>query len=507
MRIKNYTASLQEKMSEFDLWVTPTLGEIRDTPQFKICLDNLKTGFDQIATITEDFTNISLCTASSLTKKIIECTRNLSEDEAQSFVENICGVLLLATGKTDNNLKCQFPLMLINKMSIITIPQKTSKGVWKERDIPRALSIKEVTKIFAQVREKTDFLYIFLEAYLHLIISDEGYSNQLYSVGSAYISQRKEGRENALISSMVIFQSRGSITATQGHIPEEILRHYMTDWGLQEDLDYNKQDVELGDIIGDLQVGNQLKKRKYDFIIPYKSRTEGSKIFIQCQFYAGDSGSVSHKVVDQTDSTREVTLRKFPDAVFVEYLDGAGYFSSLNGDLRKMLSKTTTRDFFQIRTAPLKLRRDLQDINFLMPLEIEHSIMRTDGTKNAIFKILLEDGYSGNEIESALNRSLSNKEIILSKEGIFSISQSRIDVARKYCILDIIANYGSPIPIDKLVGVLLVPGFEIYWGLPQNDTIKLALKIFPILKSYWENIQCAFDDIQWLISKGFVIAK
>lgn len=45
-------------------------------------------------------------------------------------------------------------------------------------------------------------------------------------------------------------------------------------------------------------------ERKYDFIIPYQSRESGLKIFIQSQFYAGDSGSVSHKVVDQTDSSR-----------------------------------------------------------------------------------------------------------------------------------------------------------------------------------------------------------
>ena len=179
------------------------------------------------------------------------------------------------------------------------------------------------------------------------------------------------GNADALISSIVIFQSRGSITATQGHIPETILRKYMTEWGLSAGTDFNTQDVEVGEILGDLPVDNKLKKRKYDFIVPFQSRRTGAKVFIQSQFYAGDSGSVSHKVVDQTDSTREVTLQKYPDAVFIEYLDGAGYFSSLNGDLRKMLAKPTTKDFIQIRTAPLKLRRALQGILFLTPLEIE----------------------------------------------------------------------------------------------------------------------------------------
>lgn len=115
--------------------------------------------------------------------------------------------------------------------------------------------------------------------------------------------------------------------------------------------------------------------------MPYRSRDDGAKIFIQSQFYAGDSGSVSHKVVDQTDSSREVTIKKFPQAVFIEYLDGAGYFSALNGDLQRMLAKPTTKNFIQINSAPLKLRRELQGIDFITTLEIEHAIIMTDGKK------------------------------------------------------------------------------------------------------------------------------
>ena len=38
MKINDYNATLDEKMSEFDMWVTPSLGEIRDTPQFRVNL-------------------------------------------------------------------------------------------------------------------------------------------------------------------------------------------------------------------------------------------------------------------------------------------------------------------------------------------------------------------------------------------------------------------------------------------------------------------------------------
>ena len=42
MKIREYSATLEEKMSEFDMWVTPSLGEIRDTPQFQKNLTELQ---------------------------------------------------------------------------------------------------------------------------------------------------------------------------------------------------------------------------------------------------------------------------------------------------------------------------------------------------------------------------------------------------------------------------------------------------------------------------------
>ena len=74
-------------------------------------------------------------------------------------------------------------------------------------------------------------------------------------------------------------------------------------------------------------------------------------------------------------------------------------------------------------------------------------------------------------------------------------------------MLDIIANFGTPIPLGKESGCLLVAGFETTWGLPQNEVIKKAQEVFPELNRLWTNVQTAFDDIQWLIDKGFVITK
>ena len=71
MKINDYNATLDEKMSEFDMWVTPSLGEIRDTPQFRINLEQLKKGFDYIADITENFADVSHCSSSALAANVL----------------------------------------------------------------------------------------------------------------------------------------------------------------------------------------------------------------------------------------------------------------------------------------------------------------------------------------------------------------------------------------------------------------------------------------------------
>lgn len=507
MKLNSYNASLNEKMSEFDLWVTPSLGDIRDTIQFKDNIGKLKEGLDLLALITDDFSGIDKCSPLYLASSIIQFVKDNGTANSVDMIGIIFNVLLLATGKTDNNLKCQYPLFLRKIYNLDAYYQKNARGEWKRKKLSRTLPLEEVSKIIIDSFEKEEQMKIFSESYLTLILSDEQYANQLLALGKSYIYQKNIQNEDALLSSIVLFQSRGSITATQGHLPESILRSYMLDWGLKIDEDFNSQDVEIGEIIDDNQVDKKIKKRKYDFIIPFKTRKDGAKIFIQSQYYAGDSGSVSHKVVDQTDSTREITLAKYPEAVFIEYLDGAGYFSSLNGDLKKMLAKQTTKDFIQIRTAPLKLRRELQEIKFLTPLEIEHAILFSSGEIQAVSDLLVADGYSQSEVERGLKNAINCNYISISHENILILNPKRIQIIRRYCLLDLIANYGRPISVGETSGCLLVPGYKTLWGLPQAEVIKIALEKIPQLNDLWENKLSPFEDIQWLIDYKYINSK
>ena len=232
MKLHNYTETLDEKMSEFDIWVTPSLGEIRDMPQFQENLDNMKFGFQTMAAITNNFRELQSCSSSRLAENIVEYISGRKQEEQEKILNSICNVLLLVTGKTDNNLKCQYPLLLRNTYDILTYPQKNASGEWIEKNLPRTLQFDAVTKIILQLSEKVDVQEKFLESYIHLILSDEQYSEQLWCLGNAFCTQCELGNESSLLSPMVIFQSRGSITATQGHIPENILRSYMDDWGM-----------------------------------------------------------------------------------------------------------------------------------------------------------------------------------------------------------------------------------------------------------------------------------
>ena len=133
-------------------------------------------------------------------------------------------------------------------------------------------------------------------------------------------------------------------------------------------------------------------------------------------------------------------------------------------------------------------------------------MIRTTGKNNEVIQLLTDEGYSCDEINRALSIALE-QGIIVSNNDYYLLNTERIDIVRKYCLLDIIANFGEPISIGKEAGCLLVAGFETSWGLPINEVVKKSQEIFPNITKLWPNIQTAFDDIQWLISNGFVITK
>lgn len=53
MRLPSSTLDLPNALLEFDTWITPTLGEIRDTHRFKVELENAAHSFELIGDATK----------------------------------------------------------------------------------------------------------------------------------------------------------------------------------------------------------------------------------------------------------------------------------------------------------------------------------------------------------------------------------------------------------------------------------------------------------------------
>ena len=494
MRIPSYKSRLDEQMTEFDTWVTPSLGEIKDSPEFKQILSELEKGFDFLCLYTENFKNIAQCSGVHIASLAIQ---DSSLADFPSRLSSIIQVLLLSTGKSDNNLKCQFPIYLRQTLNGDLMPTENKAGDVVMLPIPRVLQAEHIISRIVGFRYHPQYGERLLALYLDFILGDTDYRGQLFFLGASYHTMKESGSGTRLLATLAIFQSRGALTAKSGHIPENILRGCMKEWGMIENMDFNTDDVDIDDFFG-TKKPKGAKVWKYDFVLPYKSRKEGKRLFIQSQFYAGDSGSVSHKVVDQTDSSRDYTLKKCHEARFVEFLDGAGYCSSLNGDLRKMLAKKTTNSFFQIRTAPIKLRRELQEIGFLTGLEVEHFMLKGLYRSEDIIQKLLADGYTQTEIDEYF--ALHSPAVSPTGELLFPVERQAISL--RYALLDLIAIHGHKIDQKRERGVYCIPGMRQYWGLNQPDLILAFEQTFPALNVRSSEMA---SHIQWLIDKNYII--
>lgn len=346
-------------------------------------------------------------------------------------------------------------------------------------------------------------------------------------------------KERDLLTPLVVFQVRGSVAASGGHDPEELLRTRLAEWGLQAGVDYNTSDVVLTEVLKLLgsttvvekieaepadeeakeregvevtqedQETVKIKTRAYDFILPFKVNGWKPKVFIQSQFYAGDSGSVSHKNVDQTSTSRAAVQGILSDARFVEYVDGAGYFSTLNRDLKHLLNMTNTASFIQVRSAAIRLRRELQHVGFLTPLEVEHAIFRSDGTPVAVRQVLRGEGYADAEIERAITGSTTRGLVVAGRTGKLSVSAARREVARRYLLLDAAAQSGSaPATLgEKLTGCLLVPGYGPFHGIKLDHLVAEAILLAPALRTDLNQSQIMLADIRWLCEQGMAMSS
>lgn len=525
MKLPTVSLDLNTQLKEFDVWITPSLGEIQGNERFQKVMDAVVSIFESLAIATNNFAQIESCNSISIANTFINLIQEKPNQEAKKQLEALATVLFLVTGKTDNNSKCQLPLYLRDEAgweSIPTTRKNKGKNTLVFNKIPRILKTDFYMQAVANLASYQEQQQRLLQEFVKFILKDEACVSQLWSIGHSYSILKQFQKERDLLASLVIFQVRGSVSASGGHKPETLLRERLVEWGLQTGIDFNMTDVvvkpevvtisieETGQLEEDREslasteeeqeeiTKVKKKTRAYDFVLPFKTPNWKPRIFIQCQFYAGDSGSVSHKNVDQTDTSRNHILGFIPDAHFVEYVDGAGYFSSLNGDLKKLLSKPTTASFFQVRSAAIRLRRELEQIGFLVPLSLEQAVARSDGTRNSVEQLLLQDGYSISEINRCLKNCIE-RNLVSEADDSFFIREERRSLARKYFLLDVVAQHGkSADSKGELVGSIIIPGYGPFYGMRLTQLMTEALRVAPGFRKDWSNPEIIMKDINWL---------
>ncbi|HUV03403.1 MAG TPA: hypothetical protein VMW67_08240 [Desulfobacteria bacterium] len=508
MRLPDLKDELRSQLEEFDIWITPTLGEIADTDKFRHELDLVVSTFEVLGKATDNFSSIDVCQPDAIADVMADVLAERSTEEREELLQALASALFAVTGKSDNNFKCQFPLFLRDAAQWEVLPfPKMRKGrrIAEMKPIPRVLTSNRYMSIISRI-DRADLEARLLKQFISFLLKDDNAINQFWSLGYAYFALKEFEKERDLLAPLVIFKVRGSVMVSRGHEPEHILREQMLEWGMREGVDFNTTDVV---VLEDEQVPDQ-KTRAYDFILPFK--TPGwpdewsNRIFIQCQFYAGDSGSVSHKNVDQTKSSRLYISGFTENTRFVEYVDGAGYFSSLNGDLRMLLAYEDTHGIIQIRTAPIRLRYYLQQIGYLTPLEIEHAVAIGKNSEKQLYSHLELEGYEIKEINRCLDDCI-DREIIMSGDNGLEISSMRRDIARRYFLLDLACRQAEPYKRGGLAGKVLVPGYGAFSGTTLDHLASTAIKESPLFSKEFEKSTTFLEDIRWLSERGFMMAR
>lgn len=539
MRLRPENLDTPEQLAEFDQWLTAKLERIKDSKRFNSEIEALCQCIETISPHLNDFSSYQDCTVENICDAVVIASRQFvvgesfakDEQHVSVFYEAFFNLLFLTSGATDNNLKNHFLIQLKeddvkpfipkrgSSRKIIKFTLKELPSTIKSDFIARSLAscfVGSHETYFSEVKTEPTFdlmfyLRLLLKEYISLILEDEEETKQFWAICRSYTELNSltasDDLGKYLLNACTIFKVRGSVSATGGHITEDILREKLLTMGLQPNSDFNTNDVTIGEeeIVED---GKRKKKtRAYDFILPYKidNWEPKPKLFIQSQFYAGDSGSVSHKVVDQTHSSRTFTLANYANARFVEYLDGAGYYASLRGDLKHMLAFDSTASFFQVKSILVRLRRELQHICFLTPIELEHAIITSEqGLKESVFHSLELDGYPKEEIEriTLVCIELGYISESIDKNGTkLIISVERSEITRRLLILDIAANYASTISDEqrKSMKYLLVPGYGANYGIIESELTNLVCSI---CKQITISAPVFASDIEWLLDEG-----
>ena len=416
--------------------------------------------------------------------KIADAVSGAPVANRSEFFLTLAYACLVLTGQSDNALKCQFPVFLVRadaplaRRLLRLVPPSTHNPALS------AIKMERVAQRISAQDASPDAIHQLVNAYFDCLFGRANMT-RLRDVVTE-VQRMDNGRATSLLEVMALSAIKGSATASGGHLPEEQLRLQMETWGLVRGTDFNTADVgalELASLSGRTLPGTAMqeaqKSRAFDFVFPYRIVGRNPKLLIQGQFYAGDSGSVSHKNVDQTPTGRSAARRVIHEPLFAEFLDGAGYVTALSGDAERLLAIPGTDGLLQLKTAIVRLRELLQRVDLATPIEVVHGVWLSRSRSMPEVLSILRRSYSDTEARRIVETATQLGWIAVNGD-VIEVSESRAGAAFEIAVLDTIAIMAGSPGCERVANGLTIPGYGMHgWGISAASVRSRAAELLP----------------------------
>lgn len=180
------------------------------------------------------------------------------------------------------------------------------EDVWTVKKGKEIFSEWKENKIKSKIRSDRSFAEDIIKIFLG---KNEFVNNQLSEFEKGYIltPNKLTLQREALVDTLIRYSLSGRYSTSKGVVPEEIIKNIL-----------NELDVpyESGRVKG---IG-----RKIDIVIPSK---ENPKIFIQISYVETTSSGMGDKAKTERDTVRRNIKKYYPDAIFIIFVDGAGWLT------------------------------------------------------------------------------------------------------------------------------------------------------------------------------------
>ncbi len=417
-----------------------TSNQVRDfvnNPVFKEHLNDFKEGFEILKTNTSDFQDIS---EQKIIKIIEENIEKINEiifalrmplaisrmNMETYFVADMCSVgifsIILKKTGNKNGIAYDFQGNEIKNT-------KYDDLIKLAKDNP--IILKEIIKFFIK---------------LDLILALKNYQGKKL--------------ENILemTESLLTYSEKGGGAEKSGEMAERMIKYKLESWGLKKEIDFNKNDVYLKDIllrkIESLEKEKKIPKqeaekkkeiikkekdtRQYDLIFPGIGEP---KLISQVVFYSSNTGSEGSKKVSQNIKT-ETFIKKILEENEVELkrpivIDGPGWIDMI-GPLQT--NSYLNENLLQINTVDTKLKKMLNNVGFVYPIDVEMGILelklknKTTSKEKVLEIIVNKDNITANkdEIISQNPQFFDGKD----DEDVIELSKDRHEIGKKFLILE-----------------------------------------------------------------------